>query len=171
VQQNMSAIGVQMTIHPEDQATLISDVILGNYTATGFILFGTPTLDTQSVFISANTVAPIGKLSLNFSRLADQTLTNALIKARTTTDQAAQVEQYKIVQEQMAKNVMFVFWTHDLQSIAYTNKTHGLNGYTLPDGSTALTQELTPGAAGSSSRSRPVNRPSDAEALVTCRSD
>jgi peptide/nickel transport system substrate-binding protein len=140
VKQNLATAGVQMTIHPEDQATLISDVILGNYTATGFILFGSVTLDTQYVFIAANTVQPVGKLSLNFSRLQDQVLTDALIKARTTTNQAEQVAQYKIVQEQMAKNVMFVFWTHDLQSIAYTNKTHGLNGYKLPDGSTGLTQ-------------------------------
>jgi peptide/nickel transport system substrate-binding protein len=140
VQQNLKQVGADMQIKPEDQATLIADVILGNYTATGFILFGSVTLDTQYVFIAASTVQPIGKLSLNFSRLADQTLTAALDKARTTDDLSEQIAQYKIVQQQMAKDVMFVFWTHDLQSIAYTNKTHALNDYKLPDGSTAQTQ-------------------------------
>ena len=49
-------------------------------------------------------------------------LTAALINARKTADQTEQIAQYKIVQEQMAKDLMFVFWTHDLQSIAYTQQ-------------------------------------------------
>ncbi len=44
------------------------------------------------------------------------------------------------MQEQLAKNLMFVFWAHLLQSIAYSNSVHGLTGYKLPNGKTALTQ-------------------------------
>ena len=140
IQQNLKQVGVNMSIKPEDQATLISDVILGNYQASGFILFGSVTLDTQYVFIVNNTIHPIGALSLNFTRLNDPVLTQAMDDARKTDSLNAQIAQYKIVQQQMGKDLNFIFWTHDLQSIAYSNTVHGLTGYTLPDGSTALTQ-------------------------------
>ena len=133
-QQSFAEIGVKMNIKPEDQATLISDVILGNYQATGFILFGGNTLDVNYVFISSKTVAPVGQLSLNFTRNDDPVLTAALDKARTTDDPAAQNEQYKIVQQQMAKDLNMIFLVHDIDAIVYNNQTHGLVDQTLPDG-------------------------------------
>ena len=140
LQQGMSQAGAKMTLKPEDQATLITDVILGNYVSTAFELFGSVTLDTNYVFIANNTIRPLGQLSLNFTHYNDPTLTQALNDARKTDDQAEQIQQYKIVQQQMGKDLFFVFWAHLLQSIAYSNTTHGLSGYKLPDGSTALTQ-------------------------------
>jgi ABC-type transport system substrate-binding protein len=138
LQQGMTQAGAKMTLKPEDQATLISDVILGNYQSTAFELFGAPTLDTNYVFIANSTIRPVGQLSLNFTHYNDPVLTQALNDARKTSDIAAQLKQYQIVQEQMGKNLMFVFWAHLLQSIAYTNSVHDLTGYKLPDGSTAL---------------------------------
>ena len=136
----MKQAGAKMTLKPEDQATLISDVILGNYESTAFQLFGAPTLDTNYVFIANSTIRPVGQLSLNFSRYNDPVLTQALDDARKTDNLEEQIEQYKIVQQQLATNLMFVFWAHLLQSIAYSNSVHGLTGYKLPDGQTALTQ-------------------------------
>jgi ABC-type transport system substrate-binding protein len=140
LQQGMKQAGAKMTLKPEDQATLITDVILGNYQSTAFQLFGAPTLDTNYVFIANSTIRPVGQLSLNFSRYNDPTLTQALDDARKTDNLQEQIAQYKIVQQQLAKNLMFVFWAHLLQSIAYSNSVHGLTGYKLPDGKTALTQ-------------------------------
>ena len=138
LQQGMSQAGVKMTLKPEDQATLISDVILGNYQSTAFQLFGAPTLDTNYVFISNSTIKPVGQLSLNFSHYNDPILSQAMDDARKTSDTAEQLKQYAIVQQQIGKNLMFVFWAHLLQSIAYSNSVHDLTGYKLPDGSTAL---------------------------------
>jgi ABC-type transport system substrate-binding protein len=140
IQQNMQAAGVQMSIVTKEQAALITAVILGQYQASGFILFGNPTLDTNYVFIANNTIAPVNQLALNFTRYNDPVLTDALNRARTTDNSDQQIADYKVVQEQFAKNLTFIFWTHDLQSIAYGNNVHGLTGYKLPDGQTALTQ-------------------------------
>ena len=134
-QQSMKDIGVKMDLKPEDQATLITDVILGNYQATGFVLFGTNTLDVNYVFIASSTVRPVGQLSLNFTRNNDPVLTQALDDARKTSDRTQQIAQYKIVQEQMAKDLNMIFLVHNLESIAYSNQTHGLVDQTLPDGS------------------------------------
>ncbi len=140
LQQGMAEAGVKMTLKPEDQVTLIQDVILGNYESTAFEQFGTVTLDTMFVFISNTTIKPVGGLSLNYTRYNDPVLTQALIDARKTGDQAQQIQQYKIVQQQLGKNLMVVFWAHLLQSIAYANNVHGLTGYKLPNGDTGLTQ-------------------------------
>jgi len=140
LQQGMAQVGAKMSLRPEDQVTLIQDVILGNYQSTAFELFGAVTLDTQFVFISNTTIKPVGGLSLNFSRLNDPVLSQAMTDARKTGDVQQQIAAYKIVQQQMAKNLMFVFWAHLLQSIAYANAVHGLTGYKLPNGETALTQ-------------------------------
>ncbi len=134
-QQQFKDIGVKMNIKTEDQATLIADVVLGNYQATGFILFGSNTLDTNYVFIADSTVRPPGQLSLNFTRNLDPVLTQALDDARKTIDRTEQIAQYKIVQQQMAKDLNFIFLVHNLEAIAYSNSTHGLVGQSLPDGS------------------------------------
>ena len=133
-QQTLKEIGVEMTIQPEDQATLIADVILGNYQSTGFILFGSNTLDVNYVFLHSSTVRPPGQLSLNFTRNSDPVLSQALDDARKTDDRDEQIAQYKIVQEQMAKDLNFIFLVHNLEAIAYTNSTHGITDQTLPDG-------------------------------------
>jgi len=134
-QASLAEIGVKMTLKPEDQATLVSDVILGNYQGTGFILFGSTKLDVNYVFISANTVKPVGQLSLNFTRNSDPILEQALQDARKTDDPTEQAAQYKIVQDQMAKDLNFIFLVRNLDVVAYSNQTHGLVGQTLPDGS------------------------------------
>jgi len=138
----MEDIGVKLTLRIEDQATLIQDIILGNYQASGFVLFGANTLDVNYVFISNKTVAPVGQLSLNFTRNSDPVLTQALDDARKTSDRAAQNAQYKIVQDQMAKDLNMIFIAHNIDAIVYSNSTHGLVGQTLPDGSTAQTSAV-----------------------------
>jgi len=89
------------------------------------------------VFISNKTVAPVGQLSLNFTRNSDPVLTQALDDARKTSDRAAQNAQYKIVQDQMAKDLNMIFVVHNIDAIAYSNSLHGLVDQTLPDGSSA----------------------------------
>lgn len=137
LQQEMQDIGVKLTLKGEDQATLIQDVILGNYQASGFVLFGTNTLDLNYVFISDKTVAPINQLSLNFTRNSDPVLTKALDDARRTSDRAEQNAQYKIVQDQMAEDLNMIFIVRNIDAIAYVNGMHGLVDQTLPDGSPA----------------------------------
>jgi peptide/nickel transport system substrate-binding protein len=138
LQQQMEDVGVKMTIKPVDQVTLIQDVILGNYQASGFVLFGAPTLDLNYVFISEKTVAPVGSLSLNFTRNADPVLSKALDDVRATGDPDEQDAQYKIVQDQMAKDLNMIFLVHNIEAIAYSNTTHGLVDQELPDGSPKL---------------------------------
>ncbi len=96
LQQAMKQAGVNMTLKPEDQVTLIQDVILGNYQSTAFLQFGTVTLDTMFVFIVNTTIKPVGGLSLNYTRYDDPVLTQAMLNARKTGNLQQQIAQYKI---------------------------------------------------------------------------
>ena len=80
-------------------------------------------------------MAPPGQLSLNFTRNSDPVLTQALDDARKTSDRTEQNAQYKIVQDQMAKDLNMIFIAHNIDAIVYSNSTHGLVDQTLPDGS------------------------------------
>ena len=71
------------------------------------------------MFISDKTVAPVNQLSLNFTRNSDPVLSKALDDAAPTSDRNEQNAQYKIVQDQMAKDLNMIFIVHNIDAIAY----------------------------------------------------
>ena len=93
------------------------------------------------VFIVNTTIKPVGELSLNFTRYDDPVLTQAMLDARKTGRPVrSRSRSTRSCSSRWARTSMFVFWAHNLQSIAYTNPVHGLTGYKLPNGETGLTQ-------------------------------
>lgn len=128
--------GVEVTIEPKDQTSLIVAVLTGNYQASGFILFGSPNIDREYVFIASEPGAE-GATSLNITRLKNETLTAAMDKARSTDDRNVQIEQYKIVQREMAKDLGMIFLVHQRNAIVYSNSVHGFTTATLPGGKKA----------------------------------
>ncbi len=117
-------------------------MILGNYQSTAFLQFGTVTLDTMFVFIVNTTIKPVGRAVAELQPLQRSHADPGRCSTPSTRlgDLSEQIAEYKIVQQQLAKNLMVVFWSHLLQSIAYNNDVHGLTGYKLPNGDTGLTQ-------------------------------
>jgi peptide/nickel transport system substrate-binding protein len=142
LQQQLAEVGITVHLNSQEQAKLIIDALTGNYEATGFILFGSPHLDREYVFISSPP-RKNGELSLNFTRLginADGTKNSdndkiiaAMDKARTTDDFEKQKEQYAIVQAEMAKNLNFLFLVQQTSAIVYDKNLRGAKVYALPD--------------------------------------
>nr|WP_249420442.1 ABC transporter substrate-binding protein [Rhabdothermincola salaria] len=133
-QERFRSIGVEMVIETMDQATLIADALNGNYQATGWILFGDPTLDRSYSFIAAGTVRPPGQLSLNFARNDDAALTAALDESRAAPDLETRVEAYRVVQEQLADRLPYVYLVRQRFVIVTTPSVHGLADWTFPEG-------------------------------------
>jgi peptide/nickel transport system substrate-binding protein len=146
LQAQVAEAGIEVTLNSEEQIKLILDALTGNYQATGFILFGSPHLDREYVFIAA-TPKPNGSTSLNFTRNgldkdgkpngANDAIVNAMNKARETDDFSKQKEQYAIVQEEMAKNLNFLFLVRQTSAVVYEKNLHGALVYTLPNESGA----------------------------------
>lgn len=144
--------GIEVTLNPQEQLKLIADALAGNYEATGFILFGSPHIDREYVFI-ASPAKKVGEFSLNFTRLgldanggpngANDKIVAAMDKARTTDNFEEQKAQYAIVQQEMAKNLNFLFLVRQTTAVVYDKNVHGAKLWTLPDDKGA------PGANGS----------------------
>ncbi len=136
------AYGVKVAIDSKDQTALIVAVLTGNYQASGFILFGSPSIDREYVFI-ASEPKPVGETSLNFTRLKNPALTKAMDDARATDDRAKQIEAFKTVQKELAKDLGIIFLVHSRSAIVYRNQVHGFTSATSPDGKTLMTS-VTP---------------------------
>jgi peptide/nickel transport system substrate-binding protein len=133
LQQQAADVGIQVTLDAMDQPTLLVRALTGNYEATGFILFGSPLLDREYVFIADY---PTGN-PLNFTRNANPKIVEALDAARSTADRAVQTEQFAIVQRELAKDRNFVFMVHNLAAVVYADRVFGIADQTLPDGGRA----------------------------------
>jgi peptide/nickel transport system substrate-binding protein len=129
LQQQATAVGMKVTIDSIEQTQLITKVLTGDYQASGFILYGTPTFDRAYVFIATQ---PTPGLTLNFTRLYDQQLTDAMDAARATDDPAKQADDYKTVEKRMGANLDKVFLVHQISAIVYNNKTFGFLANKFP---------------------------------------
>lgn len=148
-QARLSAIGVDMRIETMDQGRLVSRALTGDFEATGWILFGQPTLDTAYVFIAGTTVRPVGQLSLNFVRNDDPVLTEALDESRAAPDEATRTEAYRVVQERLAAELPYIYSLRQLSAIGTSSDLHGLADWTFPGGAPGrrtTTNVITAGA-------------------------
>ncbi len=85
------AAGMKVTLDSQAQADQIIQVILGNYQAADFRLFGQPDPDSDFYWWSSGTIAPVGGVSLNMARFANATTEAGLAtgRARAPTRRSA----------------------------------------------------------------------------------
>jgi peptide/nickel transport system substrate-binding protein len=131
-QESARQFGIEINLNMVDQAQLISKGLLGDYEATGFQTFGDPNID--QIFFSGETVKPLGEISLNFTRNNNPAITEALAAARATEDVEEQAAQWKIVQDELAKDLPVIFVVRGRAAIISTNSVFGLKQPPLPDG-------------------------------------
>ncbi len=124
--------GIDVEIEPIEQTQLITRVLTGDYQASGFILFSSPTFDRAYPFI-ATPSSPAPAISLNFTRNDNPVITEEMNKARATDDREEQVTAYRVVQEEMAKDLDRIFLVHNVGGVAYANEVHGFRNITFPD--------------------------------------
>ncbi|MBI2706580.1 MAG: ABC transporter substrate-binding protein [Actinobacteria bacterium] len=129
LQQRAKEFGVQVDLQAVEQTKLITDVLGGNYQASGFVLFSTPGLDRGYVFIATD---PTPGLSLNFTRYLNPNIKKAMDDARATDDPAKQAEAYKTVQKEMAKDLDKIFLVHNVGAVVYRNNVHGVRNTKFP---------------------------------------
>jgi ABC-type transport system substrate-binding protein len=133
-QARFAGIGVDMQIETMDQGRLVAAALNGDFEATGWIMFGQPTLDTAYVFIAGTTVRPVGQLSLNFVRNDDPVLTAALDASRAAPDDATRADAYRVVQERLAAELPYVYSVRQIAAVGTGADVRGLADWTFPNG-------------------------------------
>lgn len=135
IQAQLAEAGIEMQVVTKEQASLLAETVLGTYQATGFTLFGSPSIDREYVFF-AGPAKPIGDLSLNFTRISDEEnagVREAMDAIRATDDPEVIKEQYAIVQKEMAKNLNMIFLVQATSALVFKGDVHGALNWTLPD--------------------------------------
>jgi ABC-type transport system substrate-binding protein len=132
-------VGVKVTIKQADQADLINRAVTGNYSATVWTQFSAPDPDGEYIWLHQSYAQPVGAIALNFSRIKDIQLSNALDTARSNPQQDVRKQAYGVVQQRLRELVPFVFIDHlNTGAVIAGSRVHGIGDYTLPDGAKGL---------------------------------
>jgi peptide/nickel transport system substrate-binding protein len=134
IQQMWQEVGFDVTISEVEQATIIDDFVLGKFQAVTSYQFGAVVPDINYVWWSTTTISPVGKIGLNFTRLDDPTLEAALLLGRHTTSQSVRVAAYKAVNEQLAKQLPYLWIEQYIFSEVADKRVQNFANPTLPDG-------------------------------------
>lgn len=133
LQQMWEQVGFQVSLKEVEQATIISDFITGNFQAVTSYQFGAINPDLNYVWWSTTTISPIGSIGLNFTRMNDPTIESAMLQGRHTTDQATRAAAYKTVNEELAKQLPYLWIEQFYFSEVAANRVQNFNNPTLPD--------------------------------------
>jgi peptide/nickel transport system substrate-binding protein len=134
VQQMWEQVGFNVTLTEVEQATIIDNFVLGKFQAVTSYQFGAVNPDLNYVWWSTTTISPIGSVGLNFSRLDDPVIEQNMLTGRHTTDQATRVAAYQAVNEQLAKELPYLWIEQYLFSEVATPRVQNFNNLTLPNG-------------------------------------
>ena len=132
---NWEAAGVQVELTSMDQPKLINNALSGDYEATIWAQFGAPDPDADQVWWNGANAGANGGLALNMARNQDPVLDAALYVGRTSPNADERKLAYITVQEQLAKDIPYVWLNHNTWIVAAQNTIRGFQGSTLPDGS------------------------------------
>ncbi|GIM99713.1 peptide-binding protein [Planomonospora venezuelensis] len=131
--------GVDVTIKQVDQADLINRAVTGDFQATVWTQFSAQDPDGEYIWLHQNYAQPVGAVSLNFSRIKDAELSNALDSGRSNPQEDVRKQAYATVQQRLRELVPFVFVDHlNTGAVIAKTKVRGIGQHVLPDGSKGL---------------------------------
>jgi peptide/nickel transport system substrate-binding protein len=134
VQQMWEQVGFSVTVSEVEQASIIDDFVFGKFQAVTSYQFGAVNPDLNYVWWSTTTRSPLGSIGLNFTRLDDPELETAMLEGRHTTDQAVRVAAYQKVNDQLAKELPYLWIEQYLFSEVATPRVQNFNNLVLPNG-------------------------------------
>ncbi len=134
VQQMWEQVGFKVTLTEVEQATIIDDFVFGRFQAVTSYQFGAVNPDLNYVWWSTTTIAPIGTIGLNFTRLDDPHMETAMLEGRHTTSQTNRVAAYQTVNERLAKDLAYLWIEQYLFSEVASERVQNFNNFVLPNG-------------------------------------
>lgn len=131
-------VGIEASNRTIQQAEGILQVLTGNYQAVMWAQFDSPHPLGDSVWWHPESVGEKGEFSLNFSRNVNPTIGEALDAARETTDPEEEKRLYGVVQEELAKDIPYIWLYHYQAGVAARNGLVNVTNWTTPDGAKGL---------------------------------
>ncbi len=132
-------IGVDFVFQQVPQDEFITDALFGkdNFFVFGWRNHAGLTVDQQNFWWNSAAAPPDGGLALNFGRVRDQVVDDALAEARSATDPATRQAAAETVNKQMAKECYQIPWSWTIWGTPHKPSVQGLGQTMLPDGTPA----------------------------------
>jgi peptide/nickel transport system substrate-binding protein len=139
LQQWWNDAGADVSVQAVEQSKLITNALVGDpsFNAFSWRNHAGNYFEYQTVWWSSANAQPPGQVALNFGRMKDPVIDQALQTARTSPDPAAQVKAAEDANREFAKQCWMIpdYWNQ--WATFSTKKVHGIgNSATLPDGKT-----------------------------------
>jgi peptide/nickel transport system substrate-binding protein len=139
LQQWWNDAGADVEVQAVEQSKLITDALVGdpNFNAVTWRNHSGKLFEYQTVWWSSANAQPPGQEALNFGRMKDPVIDQALQVARTNPDPAAQNKAAEDANREFAKQCWMIpnYWNQ--WGVFFATKVQGIgNSATLPDGET-----------------------------------
>ncbi len=134
LQSMWQAIGCKVNLQAIEQAQLISNTIVGNYQAVTYEQFAAPDPSINYVWWSTTTVAPVGKIALNFARNSDPQIEAALVTGRSSSNPSDVIAAYQKVNERLAVDLPYLWLGRTSWSAVADSRIQNFAGTILPGG-------------------------------------
>jgi peptide/nickel transport system substrate-binding protein len=132
-----------VTIDQIDQGNFIVTALLGNFQVFQWRNHNGVDLDEQYIWWHSSTALPVGQLALNFGRIKDTVIDQALDANRGETDPAKKQEYAETVNKRFAEQCYDIWSSWTTWAELHDPKVQVPASDTLPDGSTsAPTNEI-----------------------------
>jgi peptide/nickel transport system substrate-binding protein len=125
----LGEIGIEVRIRTIDQATIINEVLAGNFQATMWRQHAGGEPDGQYIWWYGGA----GANPTNFSRINDPVLNEALAQGRVETDPVKRREMYERIPRRFAEKVYSIWLSYAEWGIGLAKNVHGVLSAELPD--------------------------------------
>ena len=126
--------GMEVELSTKEPQLQIVDLLTGKYMIAPGQLPGAPDPDTQNIWWQSGNVQPIGKLSLNYGRITDTVIDNALKTLRENADPKARKAAALAIGKRFTAQ-QYALWTYwVVWALAYSPKVQDPATITLPNG-------------------------------------
>lgn len=133
LQSQWEQIGVEVELGSAEVASLIANVVVGDYQAVVWRQFDSAHPLQETVWWHEEGATDLGTIGLNFARNRDEVITAALDQARLVETSEEEKVQYDIVQEQLAADVPYIWLSHVNQSVIAEAGVHNVFHAPIPD--------------------------------------
>lgn len=138
----LAQAGIDLQLEPVDEPTLVASTLLGQFQAAIGIGFADPHPDLyEPLFRGIPAEQPA--INTNITRYVNPVVTKALADARLTDDVTRQVDDYRIVQEQLSVDIPYLFLLQVRSVAVVSPKVKDMTSWAAGSGVTSLAGAAT----------------------------
>jgi ABC-type transport system substrate-binding protein len=131
-------VGIKAAPQAVDQAQFILTGVTGKYDVNLWRQYSAPDPDGEYHWWTSENAGPIDSIALNFARLNDPQVDQALNTGRSNPDPAARKQAYVDLQRRFAELVPYVWLDHVQWALVAGNTVRGILNAPLPDGQPSI---------------------------------